>query len=109
RDRGGALVTTLDFEEPELAGAPVVALDVVAELLVLAVDGVEAELPLDLHHDRPGTRRDGLRVHDRGRRRDRTPRHGRNEPCRYDDEAAQCDGRKRGELRFQVELLHALL
>jgi hypothetical protein len=40
----------LDLDEAQLARARNAALDVVAELLELAVSGLEAKTALDLHH-----------------------------------------------------------
>src|SRR5690606_23421661 len=61
-DRVGAGDAAFDFDEAQLAGGGVAALDVVAEFFVLAVYGLVAESALDLHHDGSGTGGAGLGV-----------------------------------------------
>src|SRR5437773_2143841 len=68
RNRGSPLDTPLDLEEPQLAGAGYAALNVIAELVKLAVGRLEAEAALDCHNDRAGSRGAGLSVCRRYRR-----------------------------------------
>src|SRR5438105_3783586 len=49
-DGGRSGVAPLHLDEPQLARAWRAALDVVAELLDLAVHRLESQVPLDLHH-----------------------------------------------------------
>ena len=50
-DRVGVAPASLDLDEPEFAGGRIPALDVVTELVELAVGRLEAETALGLHHD----------------------------------------------------------
>ena len=93
-----------------LPGAGDAALDVVAELLELAVDGLEAELALDLHDDRARPRGRGLGVDRMRRGRQRPPGHRARaaQPARPARRRARPAAAARSGAS-SVELLHPLL
>ena len=99
----------LHLDEAQLAGAGHAALDVVAELLELAVGRLEAEAALDLHDDGAGPRGAGLRVGGTRRRWQRPARHRREQPHRHHQQPAQHHRRQRRDLRFELQLLQPLL
>src|SRR5689334_3173388 len=69
RDGVGRRDTPFNLDEPQLTGAGHPALDVVPELLKLAVSGLEAEATFDVHDDSASPRGTGLGIDGRGWRR----------------------------------------
>src|SRR5579875_4224557 len=62
RECAGACVPALDLDEAQVPGPAVPALDVVTQLLVLPIDGLEPQRALHLHDDGAGTCCRSLRV-----------------------------------------------
>ena len=95
------LDAALHLDEAQPPGARHAALDVVAELLELAVGRLEAERALDLHHDGAGARGGGLRVDRRERLRRAAGRSSRaSRPSGHDDQPAEHHRRQRRDLRL---------
>ncbi len=107
-DGVSACDATLHLDEAQPAGAGHSALDVVAELVALAVHGDEAEGPLHLHDDGACPRRGCLGVDwlANGRRR---AAHRAKQADRCDQQAAEDHGRQRGQLPLALNLLQPAL
>src|SRR4051812_4776350 len=94
---------SLDFDEAQLAGLGHAALDVVADLFELTVDGLKTELPLNVHDDGARPRRANLGINwsDRSWR---FPLHCLDESQRDNQHATEHHRRQRRNLRYQLQL-----
>src|SRR2546426_1330999 len=111
RDRDGRRVrqAPLYLDEAQPARAGDAALDVVAELLVLAVCRLESEATLDFHDDGARTRGGGLSINRRAWGRDGPACEGGKEAHRYHQQAPKDHGWQRRELALELQLFQALL
>lgn len=108
RDRLRSTHPPLDLDKPQLAGRWHAAFNVVAQLLKLAINRIEAQTLLHFHHRCPSARRTGLRFHRHAWRLDHTNTHLGDQSDRHDQEAAQHYWRQWGDLRFELQLCQAL-
>ena len=98
-----------NFDKAKFPRLRVFAFNIIPHLIELAVHRLKSKTALDLHDDPTGARRNGEPINHILRFGYGFPSDLRKQSKRHYDETAQYHRRQRGDLAFQVELLHSLL